>query len=270
MEQKPVLDGRVALVTGAGRGIGRAAALALADCGARVAALSQSDSAREVAREIDPQGSRAIGLMADVSRQSDLDAAFAAARSRLGPIDILVNCAGMFEPAGNLWENDPDAWMRTVSVNLGGTFRTMRLALPEMIARKYGRVINVAGGGAASPLPRFTAYGSSKAAVVRLSETAAVEVRPHGVTVNVIAPGSPQTDMRERFMAAGGEVRSPVEMDLPVSLILFLASEAAGTVTGRFVHIKDDYRAWPDAVPPADLYTMRRIDPWILRSLARG
>ena len=122
-----------------------------------------------------------------------------------------------------------------LAVNVGGTASMMRYALPTMIEVGFGRVINFAGGGAASPYPQFSAYATSKTAVVRLSETVAREIAGRGVTLNVISPGAVETDMLAGVRRHGGEIRTTVDMAEPVALVTHLASAAASHINGRFI-----------------------------------
>jgi NAD(P)-dependent dehydrogenase (short-subunit alcohol dehydrogenase family) len=282
-----MLDGRVALVTGAGRGIGRAVAAALAAAGARVFLTARTEAElRDAAERIAATGAAAAHAPADVSSSEDVDAVVAACESAFGPVDILVNAAGAYGPIGPTWEIDADAWWRAHEVNVRGTLLTCRAVLPAMIAAGRGRIINFSGGGATAPLPRFSAYASSKAAVVRLTETLAEEVRGYGVTVNAIAPGAVDTRLQDEVLEAGaraGELyerirrlrasgEGGVPPELPASLAVFLASDAAAELTGKLVSAPHDgWKSW-SADRIAELggsawLTIRRLDPFTIRPL---
>ncbi len=189
-----------------------------------------------------------------------------------------MNNAGIQPPIGPLVENDPEAWMQAVAVNLFGPFHCTQAVLPGMIARKSGKIINLSGGGATAPRPNFSAYAASKAALVRLTETLAEEVRPFNIQVNAIAPGAVNTRMLEEVLrageAAGDELaaaqRRRVEGGTPpemaAALVVFLASSASNGLTGKLISAAhDDWRDW-DGGRIAELadtswYTLRRLDP---------
>jgi 3-oxoacyl-[acyl-carrier protein] reductase len=253
------LHGRVVLITGASRGIGRAAAAAFAHRGARVVMLARSSELESLVRGMGSPDTTAA-VRGDVSNPADVDRAVTTAIERFGRIDVLVNAAAVLGPAGEVWTTDPDAWFETIRVNLFGTYGTVRAVLPHMIRQNRGKIVNFAGGGAAYGYPRFTAYAASKVAVVRLTETVAQECAGHNIQVNVIAPGAIETDMLRAVRAAGGEVRSVGTMEQAIALVLFLASDCSDHITGRFVHARDSYREFLPGLAP-DSYTLRRVQP---------
>jgi 3-oxoacyl-[acyl-carrier protein] reductase len=249
------LRNRVALITGASRGIGRAVAEAFARNGTRLVLLARSSTVEPVAA-----GLGATAVRGDVSNPADVERAVQTAIERFGRIDVLVNAAAVLGPAGEVWSTDPDAWLETIQVNLFGTYGTVRAVLPHMIRQNRGKIVNFAGGGAAYGYPRFTAYAASKVAVVRLTETVAQECAGYDIQVNVIAPGAIETDMLKAVRAAGGEVRSVGAMEQAVALVLFLASDHSDHITGRFIHARDSYREFHPGLSP-DSYTLRRVQP---------
>jgi 3-oxoacyl-[acyl-carrier protein] reductase len=273
------LRDRVAIVTGAGRGIGRAIALGLAREGAHIVAVSRTPSEIEsTAAEVRAIGSDAIAVRADVTNPRDMDQMADASQRRFGRVDILVNNAGTFGPIGPLLENDRDRWIQAVMTNLVGPFLCTRSVLGGMIQRRYGKIINLSGGGAASARPNFTAYAASKAAVVRLTESLAREVEEYNIQVNAIAPGPVFTRLTEEVLAAGeaagpealADARQQKEQSVEsateeaVALAVFLASEASNAVSGRFISAMwDDWRSLASRagqLAPSD-YTLRRIHP---------
>ena len=253
------LRGRVVLITGASRGIGRAAADAFAQHGARLVLLARSSEVESVVWGMGTPDTIAT-VRGDVSNPADVQKAVTTAIDRFGRIDVLVNAAAVLGPAGEVWTTDPDAWLETIRVNLFGTYSTVREVLPHMIRQNRGKIVNFAGGGAAYGYPRFTAYAASKVAVVRVTETVAQECAGYNIQVNVIAPGAIETDMLKAVRAAGGEVRSVGTMDQAIALVLFLASDHSDHITGRFIHAKDSYREFLPGLPP-DSYTLRRVQP---------
>jgi 3-oxoacyl-[acyl-carrier protein] reductase len=277
------LTGRSAFVTGAGRGIGQAVATALAAAGVDVVLLARSaGELEETTRQVAALGRRAYAIPSDVADLGQIQSAVAQALERLGQIDVLVNCAGRQPPIGPLWENDPGDWVRTIEVNLLGTFHCIQAVLPGMIARRQGKIVNFSGGGATSPRPNFSAYAASKAAIVRLTETLAEELRPFNVQVNAVAPGAINTGMLEEVLAAGKaagaelaaaqsrKAQGGTPIELAARLVVFLASGASGSLTGKLLSAPhDSWQTW-DAEHVARLadspwYTLRRIDEHTLR-----
>ena len=281
------MKGRVAIVTGGGRGIGEAVALALAREGARVvvAARTGAELGRVVAR-IGQLGGAARAVPSDVSQPAQVERLTRAALDAYGQIDVLVNAAGVPGPIGPLWDTDVAAWKRAIDVNLLGTFLCCHAVVPHMIKQRRGKVINLSGGGAASPLPRFSAYGASKAAVVRLTETLAEELREFNVQVNAIAPGLVDTQLQDAVLAAGeragaqfarvrrlretGEGGVPGE--LPATLAVWLASDRSDGLTGKLIAAPfDDWQTWGAAriaeLASSAWLTLRRLDHPTVRPL---
>ncbi len=250
-------ENKVVCIAGASRGIGRALAEAFAAEGAKLLLLARSEDVLSLAKRLGP-GDRVVGEVCDIGDYQAVETAISAAVARWKRIDVLVNTAAVLGPTGETWKTDPAAWETALRVNLLGTYHTMRAALPSMIQAGSGKIVNFAGGGAAYGYPLFSAYGSSKAAVVRLTETVSMECAPFGVQVNVIAPGAIETDLLESVRAAGGEVRTVGKMEQAIDVVLFLSSESASHLSGRFIHAKDEYRDFT-ANLPADAYTLRRV-----------
>ena len=271
------LKDRVAIVTGGGRGIGRAIALALAEDGADVAVVSRTSAEIDrVAVEIKALGRHALALRADVSDREAVDTMVGSVIGKWGKVDILVNNAGIQGPIGSVIETGIDEWIKTVHVNLIGTFLCTRAVLPGMIKQQRGKIINLSGGGATSPRPNFTAYGVSKTGVVRFTETVAEEVSKFNIQVNAIAPGSVNTRMTEELLSAGkaagdkaiSEARNQLETggtppEKAAALAVFLASEKSDGLTGRLISaVWDDWQQFPgqiEKIMASDLYTLRRI-----------
>lgn len=270
------LTGQRALVTGGGRGIGAAIARALADAGADVAVLARSrEDVERVAADLSATGRRSLALVADHADSAAVEEAVDELSQAWGGIDVLVNNAGVLGPVGPAHENDPDEWLETLRVNLGGCYLCSRAVLPGMIERRHGRIINLSGGGSVSPRPWFSAYGASKAGVVRLTETLADEVQPYGIQVNAIAPGSVNTRMTEQAAAAGaraGAEAAAAQRQLQdegatperaAALVVYLASPRSAGLTGRLLAARwDDWEHLDiEAVMAGEAATVRRIKP---------
>lgn len=272
------LDRETVVITGAGRGIGAAIAHAFARAGANLVLLARTQAEIErVAEETRARGVASLALRGDVSQRPDVEQMVAAAEEMFGRIDVLVNAAGVYGPIGTLAENDMAEWAQAIETNLLGTAFSMHAVLPHMIARRKGVVINFSGGGAVSPFPRFSAYASSKAAVVRLTETVAEEVKEFGIRVNAIAPGAVNTRLLDQVLSAGEragtqfyakakeqKAKGGTPLETAAELAVFLASPAANGVTGRLLSaVWDDWKSLPARVQELNgsaLFTLRRID----------
>jgi NAD(P)-dependent dehydrogenase (short-subunit alcohol dehydrogenase family) len=242
------LDGRTALVTGASRGIGRASADALARAGARVIVTARDQTQlNTVAAEI---GNGARGIAADVSQPAEVDALFEAA----GPVDILINCAGMIQPIAPLAVADREVWWRNLEVNLYGPYLTCQAALPPMLKAGWGRIINVSAGVASGRMASWSAYSAAKAGLETLTKVMALEVGQQGVHVNVVRPGIVDTEMQDEIRSTSAELfgrenleryRSYKERGVlrppehPARLILWVLSPEADDLNGEILAIDD-------------------------------
>ena len=275
------LAGRICVVTGAGRGIGRFIAGTLAGAGASLAVCSRSPQELEaLAREL--EGDHGAPVLAQAVDVSDLAATQAFAGDvlrRFGRVDVLVNNAGVYGPVGAITEVDMCQWTQAVAVDLFGVAYGMHAFAPAMCAAGGGRIINMAGGGIGgrSTPSRVSAYTASKAAVVSLTETVARELAPFGVRVNALAPGAINTSLIDTVIKAGPELAGedlyagslrqrqggdPIEK--VGEAVLFLASERSGDLSGRLISAKwDPIGSLGDRAPAVNassLYTLRRID----------
>jgi NAD(P)-dependent dehydrogenase (short-subunit alcohol dehydrogenase family) len=197
------LAGETAIVTGAGRGFGKAIALGLAAEGAAVTLMARSkDQLDAVAREIEAAGGRALAVAGDVTKRDDVERVAAAAEKKFGPTTVLVNNAGITGPFGPVWVMDPDEWWSAQEVIVRGTLLFMRAVMPGMVERRKGSVINVASLGGQWFTPLVSCYGIGKMSQIRLSELAAAEAKGHGVQVYAIEPGTVATDMAEKTIAS--------------------------------------------------------------------
>jgi len=250
------LRGRRALVTGGGRGIGRATVLGLARAGVDVAVAARTrEEIETVAEEARTLGVRAAALTADVGRSEDVRAVFRGAMEKLaGGIDILVNGAGI-APTAPLVKTPDELWHTVLAVNLSGVFFAMREALPGMVERGFGRIVNIASIAAKSGMPYVGAYAASKHGVLGLTRVAALEVATKGVTVNAVCPGYVDTPMTDASIASivaktgqkPEEIRRRLEEMSPqkrlvtaeevAALVLFLCGDEARGITGQAMNV---------------------------------
>lgn len=273
-----MLNESTVLVTGASRGIGVAIADVFARAHARLVITGRSASAlaeREAALRA-AGAEHVLAVTADVSQPEQVARLFARIHENFGPLDVLVANAGVQGPIGPLEEAAPEEFAEAVAVNLTGTWLCMRAAIADMKPKRRGKIITLSGGGATGPRERFTAYAASKAAVVRLTETAAVELRAWHIDVNALAPGAINTRMLDEVLAAGERAGDELDgarkraaeggasPERAAELVRFLASPSSDGITGKLLSAVWD--AWQDAAfldrlrGDPDFCTLRRID----------
>jgi len=261
------------LVTGAGRGIGKRLAIGFATAGNRVALLARSKAELDLAHlEIEHAGGNALRIRADVTDFEQMAAAVDRMRVHYGEVDVLVCAAAIPGPIGPFVEQSPKAWAEIIHVNLLGVMNACKAVLPHMIARRAGKIIVLSGAGATAARPNFSAYAASKAAVVRLVETIAEEVRDDNVQVNCMGPGGTYTHMTDEILRAGEragwkeneealEIRRTggVAPEKQIQLALFLASEQSNHISGKLIHVTDDWKRLKNENVHEDIYTLRRV-----------
>jgi NAD(P)-dependent dehydrogenase (short-subunit alcohol dehydrogenase family) len=277
------LSGRRAIVTGASQGLGLAIARAYVRAGASVMLCARDEallmrSCEELAG-LATEDQRVLARPADVSRQADVQALVDGTLSAFGGLEILVNNAGVYGPMGAIDDIAWDDWLRAMDININGSVLPLRAVLPHFRRQRYGKVIQLSGGGATNPLPRITAYAASKAAVVRLAESVALDVKHLGIDINSIAPGALNTRMMDQLLAAGSEAvgdgfysrmkkmaeGGTTPLEVGAELAVYLGSAESDGVTGRLISAPWDpwatlhqHRAELEA---SDIYTLRRIVP---------
>ena len=275
------LSGLNTLITGGSQGLGRHIVEAFLADGANVVfcARTAADVGRTQA-DLTPglqTGQQLIGFACDIADPASVAALFARA-AQLGRLHVVVNNAGIYGPIGPTEDVTLADWNQAWQINVTGTLLVCQHAVRAMQPHRGGRIINVSGGGATNPMPRFAAYAATKAAVVRLTETLAEEYRDLGITVNAIAPGALRTRLTQQVLDAGPEKagaamyaknkkwseEGAVDPRLGAALCVYLASAASDGITGKLISAQWD--PWQDlqkfrAELNSDIYTLRRIVP---------
>jgi len=278
-----VLQGRAAIITGANQGLGLAIARAFVAQGASVLLCARDAGLLEQARaELAAQASpdqTVATQAADGARRADVEQLVAAAVQLFPRLHILVNNAGVYGPKGLIEDVDWDEWAKAIEINLYGSVLMCRAVLPHFKAQRYGKIVQLSGGGATNPLPHISAYAASKAAIVRFAETLAEEVRDDGIDVNAIAPGALNTRLLDQVLEAGPDkvglafyeralkqkAQGGAPLEKGASLAVFLASAASDGITGKLLSaVWDPWESLPehlDDLQRTDVYTLRRIVP---------
>jgi NAD(P)-dependent dehydrogenase (short-subunit alcohol dehydrogenase family) len=241
------LSGKVAIVTGASRGIGAAAALALGEAGASVVLAARGGSQAEAnAQRINTAGGKAFALACDVSDYADCQHLVQQTMSRLGPPDILVNNAGVIEPISMVAAADPRDWARSIEVNLIGAFYAIRAVLPGMLERGRGDIVNVSSGAAVRPLEGWSAYCAGKAGLAMLTRSIDLEHHSAGIRVFGFQPGTTDTDMQVTIRASGINMISQIPREQltpvahPARAIVYLCSRDADDLAGKEFSLRDE------------------------------
>lgn len=241
------VTGKTVIITGASRGIGAATARHLAGLGATVVLAARSvDRIETIAREIVGQGGQALAVPCDVAKARDVRTFIETAIGRTGRIDMLVNNAGIIDPIARLADSDPEAWGAVVDVNVKGVYHGLRFAIPEMLARGGGTIINISSGAATSALEGWSHYCATKAAVLSLTRVADKEYRDHGVRVIGLSPGTVATEMQVQIKASGINPVSQLDPSAHIPpewvarAIAWLAGPEADTHRGTDFSLKTD------------------------------
>jgi 3-oxoacyl-[acyl-carrier protein] reductase len=274
------LDQRSVVITGASQGLGRAIAAACLKQGARVMLCARD--ARMLAKTAAELESRALGrvsfMPADVSKPHEIERVISSAEKELPNFCGLVNNAGGWGPKGRIEDVDWNEWKAAIEINLFGVVYACRCVAPIFRARKYGKIVNLSGGGATAPMPRISAYAASKAAVVRFTETIAGELRDAGIDVNALAPGPLNTAMLAEILAAGPEKIGDYyqkalkqkesggsSLERAADLCVRLLSAETDGITGKLISaVWDPWETLPERraeLAASDVYTLRRIIP---------
>lgn len=275
------LNGKVAIITGANQGLGLVISHKYVNAGASLVMCARNgDLLTRAQKELTSglaSGQIIEVIPADVSDMQSVEQVVKATLQRFGQIDILVNNAGIYGPMGPIEETDWVQWIKAIEINLFGSILMCRAVLPVMKKQHKGKIIQLSGGGATSPMPNFSAYAASKAAIVRFAETLAGEVREFNIDVNAIAPGMLNSRMLDEVLAASPEKVGQAFFDKSIKqkesggsgfdqgaeLAVFLASDASNGITGKLISaLWDNWEHWPehlDELRTSDVYTLRRI-----------
>jgi len=274
------LSSQTAIITGASQGLGKAIAKEFLSQGSNVVLCARDAGCLEETRaELAPLGGRVLARACDVSSESQVADLIEFSLNELGRLDALVCNAGIYGPMGPTDEVDLQEWIRAIEINLFGTLIPCRAIIPHFKRIGRGKIVMVSGGGATNPLPNISSYAASKAALVRLMETLAEELREHHIDVNAIAPGALKTRLIDQVLTAGPEKTSPAfyamnkkwaedggtPLELGASLCAYLASAESDGITGKLISAKWDPWArlheYRKELAGSDIYCLRRIVP---------
>jgi NAD(P)-dependent dehydrogenase (short-subunit alcohol dehydrogenase family) len=261
-----------ALITGAGRGIGKRLAIGFAQAGMRVGLLGRSQGELDVTKlEIEDAGGSALRFRADVRDFEQVSAAVDRMTDVYGDVHVLVANAAILGPIGPFSRHRPRDWKEVFETNVIGVMNACRTVLPQMIQKRSGKILVIADSSSSSPRPNFAPYSASKAAVVRFVESVAEEVRSHNVQVNCLSPGGAYTSMTDEILdaderAGAKEVEDAEQIrltggvppDKQIQLALFLASERSNHLTGKLIDVTDDWKKLERENTRPDAWTLRR------------
>lgn len=277
------LAGRNAIITGASQGLGRAIAEAYIDAGANVCLCARDSQLIEAVRtELlthAAAGQRVVAVQADVSKADDVQRVVETALREFSQVHVLVNNAGVYGPMGPIEEIDWLEWVRAIEINLLGSVLCCRAILPHFKQHRYGKIVQLSGGGATQPLPNISAYAASKAAIVRFAESVALETAAFGIDVNAIAPGALKTRLLDQLLAndpaqvgqafydrmAKLKDAGSTPLEVGANLAVFLGAGDSDGITGKLLSAQwDPWESLPshaEDLRRSDVYTLRRIVP---------
>lgn len=262
----------IILITGAGRGIGKRLALGFAQAGARVGLLGRSTGELDVTKlEIEHAGGTALRLCADVADAVQMTRAVDLIAQTWGAVDVLVANAAVQGHIGPFIESGPASWREVVDTNILGVLNSCHAVLPRMIARRSGKIVVMSGSGATASRPNFALYAASKACIARFTESLAEEIRDHNVQINAMFPGDSYTSMTDEILDARDRVGAleiqhaeqarmtgGVPPEKQIQLAMFLASDRSNHVTGKLIHVHDDWKRLENENCRPDSFTLRR------------
>lgn len=276
-----MLTNKVAIITGANQGLGLEIAKKYAAAGANLMLCARNgtllDSALKEIKKHITNDQIVLAQQVDISKEKEVSAVVESTLKQLGACHILVNNAGIYGPKGNFEEVDWVEWIKAIEINLYGSVLMCRELIPHFKKQRYGKVIQLSGGGATNPLPKISAYAVSKAAIVRFAETLSEEVAGFGIDVNALAPGALNTRMLEEVLMAGPDLvgkdcyerslrqkkSGGASIDRAAELALFLASTRSDGITGKLISAAwDNWEEWPNHI-----YELKRTDAFTLRRI---
>lgn len=277
------LKDKNAIITGGSQGLGEVIAEHFLRAGANVLICARDATRLETTRQrleaVASRGQRILADTCDVSDEAEVNALVTMAHSEFGSIDVLVNNAGVYGPMGPTETVSFAEWQRAIEINLYGVLLPCRAVISHFKKARRGKIIILSGGGATNPLPNISSYAASKAAVVRLMETLAEELKPFGVDVNAIAPGALVTRLVDEVLAAGPEkvgasffeknrkwkAEGATPLDLGARLAVYLASSESDGITGKLISAQWDpwtnLHRYREDLAKSDIYCLRRIVP---------
>jgi NAD(P)-dependent dehydrogenase (short-subunit alcohol dehydrogenase family) len=280
MKILPLLD-KIAIITGGSEGLGFDIAKKFILAGASITICSRNKknlkSAEFKLKKLLNKNQKLLTIVADISKEKDVKKLIKITIQKLGDCSILVNNAGIYGPKNKLEKTNWKEWKKTIEINLFGSVLMCKELINHFKKKRYGKIIQLSGGGATNPLPYLSAYAASKAAIIRFSETLANEVANYNISVNAIAPGALNTRMLDEVIKAGPDkvgidfykrsVNQKKTGGTPLSnasdLAVFLASSQSDSITGKLISaLWDKWEDWPkyaDKIMNSDIYTIRRI-----------
>ena len=275
------LSERVAIITGASQGLGREISKSYVTSGANVMLCARNYGLlEETEQELNPllgDNQKIFIKKCDVTDENEVNALVHETFDKFGGCQILVNNAGIYGPKGAIENQDWDEWKKAIEINVYGSVLMCRALIPHLKKQNYGKIIQLSGGGATKPMPNFSVYAASKAAIVRFTETLAKEVRNFGIDVNSIAPGALNTNMLQEVLNSGPEKvgkdyyenalkqknNGGIPLNKGADLAVFLASSSSDGITGKLISaVWDKWKDWPehlDELRNSDAYTLRRF-----------